>query len=514
MLTLRHLLLIVPASLFPLATVTAQPPAQFPANHARGVCPDTLLKLTFPAPPALGIAGQVRIYDAADNHLVDTVDVTVPAYATSSEETNGGRASSAQIAASAGAQGYTIGGAGSFHLYPVIISGRTAIIYPHHHVLDYHQTYYVQMDPGVLFDGAKPFAGYNGTTGWVFSTKDAPPAADSSRLVVAADGAGDFVTVQGALDFIPDHNTRPVTLFIQPGNYTEIVFFADKSNITFLGADRLQTVIGYANNNKFNTQPNTSEKPSEHFYYRSSFMGNHVTGIQLVNLTLRNTTPKGGSQAEALILVGDHNLLDQVNLSSLQDTLQINGSAYVADSYIEGDVDFMWGRGPVFFQDCILQALNRGYYTQIRNTAANHGFVYVDCTFNGGAKSDGTFLSRIDPNTYPNSEVVLLDCTLGANISPVAWKLDNSPTAPDVHFWEYNSTRVGDGKPVDVSQRAPFSKQLTLLQDATTIANYRNPAFVLGWTPALTPLITVQPAPQTEPSSQTAIFNAAALAVK
>jgi len=90
----------------------------------------------------------------------------------------------------------------------------------------------------------------------------------------------------------------------------------------------------------------------------------------------------------------------------------------------------------------------------------------------------------------------------------------NSPTAPDVHFWEYNSTRVGDGKPVDVSQRAPFSKQLTLLQDATTIANYRNPAFVLGWTPALSPLITVQPAPQTEPSSQTAIFNAAALAVK
>ena len=493
MLTLRHALLFIPAWLFSLAA-TAQPPVLFPANHTQGVCPDTLLKLTFPTPPALGIAGQIHIYDASDNHLVDTVDVTVPAYATSSEETNGGHATSVQIAACAAAQSYTIGGADGFHLYPVIINGNVAIIYPHHHALDYHKTYYVEMDSGVLYDRTGPFAGFNGSISWSFSTKDAPPAADSPRLVVADDGSGDFATVQGALDFIPIKNTRRVTLFIQPGNYTEIVFFADKSNITFLGADRQQTVIGYANNNKFNTQPNTSEKPGEHFYYRSSFMGNHVTGIQLVNLTLKNTTPKNGSQAEALILVGGQNILDQVNLSSRQDTLQINDSAYVADSYIEGDVDFMWGRGPVFFQNCILYSLNPGYYTQIRNTDANHGFVYVGCHFDGAANPKGTFLSRIDPAVYPNSEVVLLNCALGANISPVAWILNNASTAPDVHFWEYNSINVADGKPADISNRAPFSKQLTLPQDAVTIANYSDPAFVLGgWTPAMAPIITAQP---------------------
>jgi pectin methylesterase-like acyl-CoA thioesterase len=180
-------------------------------------------------------------------------------------------------------------------------------------------------------------------------------------------------------------------------------------------------------------------------------------------------------------------MVSKVNLSSLQDTVQINGPTYVADCSIEGDVDFMWGRGPVFFQNCLIRCLNPGYYTQIRNTDANHGFVYVNCTFDGSANSAGTYLSRIDPNRFPYSEVVLIDCRLGANINPAGWRLDGHATsAPNVHFWEFHSTNLGDGQPADVSARAPFSKQLTEEKDAATIAQYRDPAFVLGWKPVPT----------------------------
>lgn len=468
-LLLSLLALAAPAAAQPANSTAVVP---FPANGTNGVCPDTLLSLTFPAPPTLGSSGQVRIYDSADTHLVDTIDIGVPDLS----------------------QNYTIGGAEGFHLHPVLITGNVATFYPHHHVLDYHKTYSVQIDAGALQTAAGPFAGFNGTA-WTFSTKTAPPAADASRLIVAADGSGDFATVQGALDFVPAHNTRPVTIFIQPGNYTEIVFFADKSNLTLLGADRDRTVISYANNDHFNNTPSTNEKPGPHFYHRSSFMGNHVTGIQIVNLTLKNTTPKGGSQAEALILSGGQNIVTQVNLSSLQDTLQINDSAYISDSSIEGDVDFMWGRGPVFFKNCHFLCLNRGYFTQIRNTSANHGFVYVDCTFDGTSNSAGTYLSRIDPGRFPNSEVVLINCALGAYLNPAAWKLSaNVTAATTVHFWEYNSTNLSDGKPTDVSQRAACSKQLTLPQDAATIAQYQDPSFVLGgWSPA--PIAIPAPAP-------------------
>ena len=50
-----------------------------PANHATRVSPDTHLVVTFSSPPALGKSGGMRIYDAADHHLVDTLDLSIPA---------------------------------------------------------------------------------------------------------------------------------------------------------------------------------------------------------------------------------------------------------------------------------------------------------------------------------------------------------------------------------------------------------------------------------------------------
>src|SRR5215468_6438365 len=51
---------------------------RFPADKARNVNPDTHLVLTFPTAPVLGNSGQIRIYDAADNTLVDTLDLSIP----------------------------------------------------------------------------------------------------------------------------------------------------------------------------------------------------------------------------------------------------------------------------------------------------------------------------------------------------------------------------------------------------------------------------------------------------
>src|ERR1700678_600643 len=52
---------------------------RFPTDKAVGINPDKHLVLTFSAPPTLGKSGQIRIYDAADHHLVDTLDLSIPA---------------------------------------------------------------------------------------------------------------------------------------------------------------------------------------------------------------------------------------------------------------------------------------------------------------------------------------------------------------------------------------------------------------------------------------------------
>jgi hypothetical protein len=149
----------------------------------------------------------------------------------------------------------------------------------------------------------------------------------------------------------------------------------------------------------------------------------------------------------------------------------------------------------------------------IRNTAANHGNVFLNCKFqtlNNGT----TEFARAPTNGgrgYPNAEVVLLNCALGG-ISPAGWGNVGGDTS-NVHFWEFNSVSASDGKPVDVSQRAAWSKQLDKEKDAETIRNYSNPAYVLGWTPKMAPIILRQPQAVTVSSGSAASLTVQVAAI-
>lgn len=163
------------------------------------------------------------------------------------------------------------------------------------------------------------------------------------------------------------------------------------------------------------------------------------------------------------------------------DALQVNGPSYIVDSIIEGAGDTILGRGPAFFERTTLRS--RSIFMWIRNTAANHGNVFKDCTFIGTAEP--TTLARSPKNgasTYPDAEAVLINATL-SGIRPEGWGAADE--GGKVHFWEFNS-RTPEGAPVDVSKRSPLSRQLDKARDAKLISDYSNPAFVLdGWTPKL-----------------------------
>jgi pectin methylesterase-like acyl-CoA thioesterase len=460
--------------------------AIFPAARSDAVCPDMQLRITFPSHPDLGL-GKIQILDTADNSVVESIDVA--------------KRMSTRV----------IGGFPNFNYYPVLIVGNDAFIWPSK-PLAYDKTYAVTIETGAFRDGATPYSGTGTSNSWRFSTRKAPPSAEATKLTVAADGSGDFASIQGAIDFVPDGNATPTTILIRNGTYHELVCFTNKNALTFQGEDRKKTIIAYANNNTFNSNtngnpfapgadPSTMPARGGSVYRRGMFLAHRVTDLTITNLTLHNTTPQGGSQAEAIILNGTPNAratLSHLDLYSYQDTLQINGQAYIRDCYIEGDVDFMWGTGPCFFENCQAKSLrSNAYYTQIRNPPTNHGYVFKNCTFEGVPGASGNFLSRIEPTRFPASEVVLIDCAMTSAVGGVAWRLDQPaaprgrapatttmPAAPNVHFWEYNS-HTTDGKPVDMSQRLPIARELKLPQDKETIDNYSDPKYVLGgqWAP-------------------------------
>jgi hypothetical protein len=433
-------------------------PRLFPASGSSGVNPDTQLVLTFDAPPALGTSGLIRVIDQRTRAVVDTIDIGIPP----------------------AGQRTVIGGfAEGFHFYPVIVRGTTATISLHHDALRYGRTYEVHIDAGVFSGLGVP--DLTASLPWRFSTRSEPPAG-ADRLVVARDGSGDFNTVQGAVDAIPAVHAGRVTVFIRRGRYEEIVYMRGKHDITFEGEDRDGVVIGYANNERFNGPPPgvaTNEKPDTFPYRRAAFMADRSSGIQLVNLTIENFTPAGGSQAEALLLSGGRNVVRRVTLRSHQDTAQFNDSVFVEDALIEGDTDFLWGRGPAFFRDTTLRDLSDGPFMWVRSTAASHGFVFEHCRFET-APGHHPFLAR-NTAAYPASEIVLLDSRLG-DIHPLGWSLPDG--IGPLPYLEFASLALGNDVPADVSRRHPASRQLDAAADAALIRQFRDPAFVLGgWRP-------------------------------
>lgn len=489
----------------------------FPENKATKVNPDVQLKLIFSSQPILGDSGKVRIYNASNNRLVDSLDLSIPPGPTtrnrtrapytptpyeyvsgnaSNANTKPGTPSGAALPTPDTFQLSIIGGfTDAFHFYPIIIHDSVATIYLHNNMLEYNSTYYVTIDPGVLILADSSFFGIDGKKGWAFSTKKAPPPADSKLLVVAGDGTADFNTVQGAIDFIPDYNPNRITIYIKNGTYEEIVYFRNKKNLTFLGEEQDKVVVCYANNEVFNPHPvniSTNEWSGTFPSRRAAFMGDNSTGIHLINLTIKSINDKP-AQAEGLLLMGERNIVSHVTIEGSGDALQVNGSVYITDTKITGLGDNVLGRGPAFFNNCELISTS-GPHMWIRNTEANHGNVFLNSSFRMLGDKE-TVIARTSSNKgkgYPYCEAVLLNCAL-QGIRPEGWGVKGDATS-NIHYWEFNSTNLSNGKPADVSQRHPISKQLTLENDSVIIANYSNPAYVLGgWSPEMLPVILKQP---------------------
>jgi pectin methylesterase-like acyl-CoA thioesterase len=483
----------------------------FPVNNATSVNPDVQLRLTFEEKPVIGNRGTIRVFDATDDRLIDELDMSIPAGPTANAtgtaltapyisspypydrlpkgrtnaDTKPGTPTAGAEPPAPGFQLTIIGGfTDGFHFYPVIVDGDTAIIQLHHNLLQYGKTYYVEMDSTVLQQPGLRSPGIRGKQAWRFRTKSPSqaPRADATELLVSTDGSGDFNTVQGAMDFVPDHSARRITVQVKGGIYHEIVYFRNKDNVTIRGETPGQVRVTYANSEVLNPHPvnlKTNEYPGTFPSRRAAFTADNSNGIHLVNLILETTVY---GQAEGLLITGSRNILSHVHVIGSGDALQVNGPTYIVDSELTGSGDSILGRGPAFFERCTIRS--QGVFMWIRNTEANHGNVFKDCQFIGTSQQPTT-LARSPKNngsSYPFAEAVLLNCVL-TNISPKGW--DSADVGGNVHFWEYNS-RNPDRTAVDVSQRVSWSRQLDPKADTELIRDYSDPSYVLGgWNPAL-----------------------------
>ncbi len=296
------------------------------------------------------------------------------------------------------------------------------------------------------------------------------PEPEDKTLYVAADGTGDYYSIQRAVDVAP--STGGALILVAPGTYREVLTIA-KPNIRLRSAnpDASKTVV--VMDKSSGTSGGTLHSATV-----------NVTGDNFFaeNITFQNDWNAhheqlpAGSQALALLVRGDRAVFHNVRLLGNQDTLftgskECSGEGnartctparqYFSDCYIEGNVDFIFGDGKTVFDHCEIRSTphSEGFITAQGKSypAEDSGYVFHACRLTAYPGVDNVYLGR---PWRPYASVVYLDTEMGGHIQRAGWREwhPGETHSLDTAFYaEEGSTGPG----AQPSKRDPHSKQLT-----------------------------------------------------
>lgn len=291
-------------------------------------------------------------------------------------------------------------------------------------------------------------------------------AAAATTLTVAKDGSGQYSTVQAAINAVPANNPSRVVIQVKPGTYREAVTVpANKPHVTIVGtgASRKDTVIveGHAAGMTKPDGSGTYGTPG------SATLSVKADDTQVRNLSVTNDFNEGanqslsGHQAVALLTQADKVFLDSLIITGDQDTLEMEtaakgalGRVYVKNSYVLGNVDFIFGRGTAVVDQSVITLRKRwdgssgGYITAPSTEANRKGILINRSTVNGDVSNASFSLGR---NWHPGGDTAVdpqatvRDTSLSAAIRSNPWSDMGGFSWKDDRFAEYKNTGAGAG---------------------------------------------------------------------
>jgi pectinesterase len=297
------------------------------------------------------------------------------------------------------------------------------------------------------------------------------------KFTVATDDTGTHKTVQAAIDAAnAAGGTERAYILVKPGTYRAPVCVKGTVPITLYGgdADATKVVIAFDNYSGKTvptdlTLTNPCKAPTKATFGTSDSTTLWVASdaFQAMNLTIANdfVEPNDGTfQAVALSTTGDKLIFQNVRLLGNQDTLQpssltttIVARAYYKSSYVEGDTDFIFGRGVAVFDDCDIAYVgtrksNGAHFAPSTDGNVPYGFLVINSRIvaGAGAVAGAAALGRAwDSSSEPNSngEVIVVNSKIENQVSIAApWKTSTSGRLFDAaanRLFEYKNTGAG-----------------------------------------------------------------------
>lgn len=283
----------------------------------------------------------------------------------------------------------------------------------------------------------------------------APPV-----ITVAADGSGDYKTLQGALNSLPDNAPVPRTIRIKKGTYREKIYL-EKHNIIIEGEDREKTLLV------------ASIARDEWRCGHTDDWGVATLNIGASDITLRNLTitnnygfdftertiwcasDTSASKERKLRKDGHQMALRTMNMATRLkavncrfrsfggDTVSpwevINGMWYFKDCILEGGVDFYCPRGWAWAENCEFISHNGPAAIWHDGSGnADSKTVLVNCRFSG---YDGFLLGRY----HREAQFYLVDCRFASNMkdAPIYRVPTNNTINWGERIYYYNCHREG-----------------------------------------------------------------------
>lgn len=309
--------------------------------------------------------------------------------------------------------------------------------------------------------------------GWVVGALEAAPA---PNVVVAADGSGQYTSVQEAISAAPARTGRDDArwvILVKRGTYRERVYVQrERGHLLVRGEDAATTIV------TFDLNANLAGPDGKNIgTFRTPTVQIDGDGMIWEDLTLANSAGPVG-QALALRADGDRLVFRRCRFLGWQDTILVNrGRHYFEDCTIEGHVDFIFGAATVYFARCHIHCLKDGYITAASTPqGAAHGYVFADCRITG-APGVKTYLGR-PWRSY--ARTVFVRTEMSDVVRPAGWDNWNKPDAEKTTFYaEFGSTGAGAG----AAARVKWAHALSAAEAAAL-----TPQQVLGgadgWNPA------------------------------
>jgi pectinesterase len=280
-----------------------------------------------------------------------------------------------------------------------------------------------------------------------------------SKIVVAKDGSGDFKTIQGAINSLPDSSSASRAIFIKKGIYNEKLYI-EKSNIIFEGEDRETTII------------TASIARDEWRCLHNDDWGVATMNIDGNDITLKDLTvansfgfdwkedktvhcPTDTASKKKVITRRSHQMaLRTIRATRLKainchfrayggDTVSPwnveEGMFYFKDCVIEGGVDFYCPRGWAWAENCEFVA-HTGTAAIWHDGSAHEDSktVLKNCRFSG---YDGFLLGRY----HRDAQFYLINCSFAKNMKDSA--IYRVPTSNKIQWghrvYYYNCHREG-----------------------------------------------------------------------